>query len=946
MRSDALLKGTNPAGFISTSSEPNDSQPFSYSNSCALRRFSRPLDRFPATQSAKLSGLSGVTSAKDLYGKHHNNELPMSTQPQTKFRHNYRQPDYLISHCDLTFELDAGNTRVTAISRLNRKAATPVPLHLDGEDLRLIALHINDQPWPHYHQQEGALIIEQLPAEFTLKIINEISPATNSALEGLYQSDSALCTQCEAEGFRHITWFLDRPDVLTRFTSKIIADQQKYPVLLSNGNRIASGKLTDGRHWVQWQDPFPKPCYLFALVAGDFDVLRDHFITRSGREVALELYVDRGNLDRSEWAMTSLKNAMRWDENRFGLEYDLDIYMIVAVGFFNMGAMENKGLNIFNDKFVLARAQTATDKDYLNIEAVIGHEYFHNWTGNRVTCRDWFQLSLKEGLTVFRDQEFSSDSGSRAVNRIHDVRAMRSAQFAEDASPMAHPIRPDKVIEMNNFYTLTVYEKGAEVIRMIHTLLGEEKFQRGIQLYFERHDGNAVTCDDFVQAMEDASGIDLTQFRLWYSQSGTPVVRVQDEYDAQHQQYRLTLSQHTPPTADQTEKQPLHIPFDIELYHHTGQIIPLQQAGQVLPSVLSLTKAQQTFIFDQVPCQPVPSLLREFSAPVKLEYHWNDQQLTFLMRHARNEFSRWDAAQNLLAIHIRLNVSRKHETQPLSLPIHVMDAFRDILLDQAIDPALAAEILTLPAQSEIAELFDIIDPAAIAAVQQALQHTLSTGLATECLTRYHASKTGDYRIDQRDIGKRALRNICLYYLAFSQNDEANALVNNHYQQADNMTDTIAALSAAVAAQLPCQHELLADFEQKWQHDGLVMDKWFALQATSPAENVLATVRDLMKHPAFSLGNPNRVRALAGAFVSNNPAAFHASDGSGYQFLLEILTILNSRNPQVAARLIDPLIRLKRYDTLRQNQMRHVLETLQALPDLSGDLFEKIKKALD
>lgn len=467
---------------------------------------------------------------------------------------------------------------VTAISQAVRHGAPDALLRLDGEDLTLVSIHVNDAPWTAYKEEEGALIISDLPERFTLRIVNEISPAANTALEGLYQSGDALCTQCEAEGFRHITWYLDRPDVLARFTTKIIADKSKYPFLLSNGNRVAQGELENGRHWVQWQDPFPKPCYLFALVAGDFDVLRDTFTTRSGREVALELYVDRGNLDRAPWAMTSLKNSMKWDETRFGLEYDLDIYMIVAVDFFNMGAMENKGLNIFNSKYVLARTDTATDKDYLDIERVIGHEYFHNWTGNRVTCRDWFQLSLKEGLTVFRDQEFSSDLGSRAVNRISNVRTMRGLQFAEDASPMAHPIRPDKVIEMNNFYTLTVYEKGAEVIRMIHTLLGEENFQKGMQLYFERHDGSAATCDDFVQAMEDASNVDLSHFRRWYSQSGTPIVTVKDDYNPETEQYTLTISQRTPATADQAEKQPLHIPFAIELYDNEGNVIPLQKA--------------------------------------------------------------------------------------------------------------------------------------------------------------------------------------------------------------------------------------------------------------------------------------------------------------------------------------------------------------------------------
>jgi len=869
----------------------------------------------------------------------------MTQQPQAKYRHDYRAPDFTISDIDLTFALDATRTQVTAVSRVVRQGEANASLHLDGEDLTLVSINVDGQDWSDYRQEQGALIIASLPDIFTLTIVNEISPAANTALEGLYQSGEALCTQCEAEGFRHITWYMDRPDVLARFTTKIIADKKKYPYLLSNGNRIAQGELGDGRHWVQWQDPFPKPSYLFALVAGDFDVLRDSFKTRSGRDVALELFVDRGNLCRADWAMTSLKASMAWDESRFGLEYDLDIYMIVAVDFFNMGAMENKGLNVFNSKFVLARAETATDKDYLDIERVIGHEYFHNWTGNRVTCRDWFQLSLKEGLTVFRDQEFSSDLGSRAVNRIQNVRTMRAMQFAEDASPMAHPIRPDKVIEMNNFYTLTVYEKGSEVIRMLHTLLGEENFQKGMQLYFERHDGSAATCDDFIQAMTDASNIDLSLFRRWYSQAGTPVVTVRDDYDPETEQYRLTISQMTPPTAEQQEKLPLHIPFDIELYDNEGQVIPLQREGHPVHSVLNVTQAEQTFIFDNVYFQPVPSLLREFSAPVKLEYKWSDQQLVFLMRHARNDFSRWDAAQSLLTLYIKINVNRCEQGQPLSLPLHVVDAFRGILLDEHISPALASEILTLPSQNEIAELFPVINPQAIAKVHGALIHTLATELADELLAVYNANKLEHYQVNHSDIGQRALRNTCLRYLAFGEVELALNLVRRQYQDADNMTDSIAALSAAVTAGLPCRDELLAHFDDKWHQDGLVMDKWFMLQATSPASDTLENIRKLLNHRSFSLSNPNRTRALIGAFALNNPAVFHAKDGSGYQFMTEMLTELNSRNPQVASRLIEPLIRLKRYDAERQQMMRVALEQLKGLDNLSGDLFEKIAKAL-
>lgn len=867
----------------------------------------------------------------------------MQTEPQAKYRKDYRAPDYTITDVALDFDLSADDTVVTAVSHLVRQSEHAQPLVLNGEGLTLVSVAVNGQPVTDYQQDSHSLTINGLPAECELTIITRFSPAKNTALSGLYQSGEALCTQCEAEGFRRITYFLDRPDVLARYQTKITADKARYPYLLSNGNRVASGELADGRHWMQWSDPFPKPSYLFALVAGDFDVLRDTFTTRSGRDVALELYVDRGNLDRADWAMESLKQSMRWDENRFGLEYDLDIYMIVAVDFFNMGAMENKGLNVFNSKFVLAKAETATDTDYLDIERVIGHEYFHNWTGNRVTCRDWFQLSLKEGLTVFRDQEFSSDLGSRAVNRINNVRVMRGAQFAEDASPMAHPIRPDKVIEMNNFYTVTVYEKGSEVIRMMHTLLGEEAFQAGMRLYFERHDGSAATCEDFVKAMEDASGIDLTQFRRWYSQAGTPQLQVRDEYDAKQQVYRLHVRQSTPPTPEQTEKLALHIPLDIELYAEDGTVIPLQSGGQAVSSVLNVTEPEQTFVFEQVPQAPVISLLREFSAPVKLDYPYTDKQLTFLMAHARNDFARWDAAQMLIGKYVRLNVANWQAGNALELPIEVVDAFRAVLLDEQLDPALAALILTLPKETELAELFDLIDPDAIRAVREFIRDELVLELNDELRAVYQAHVLPEYRVEHADIARRALRNTCLSYLAFAEG--ADALVRRQYEQADNMTDTLAALSAAVSAELPCRDNLMQHFADKWQHDGLVMDKWFMLQATSPAANVLENVKALMQHPSFSLANPNRTRSLIGAFASGNPAAFHAKDGSGYRFLTDVLVELNSRNPQVASRLIEPLIRLGRYDAERQQLMREQLLRLQKLDNLARDLFEKITKSL-
>ncbi|WP_419210541.1 aminopeptidase N [Providencia manganoxydans] len=871
----------------------------------------------------------------------------MTQLRQAKYRQDYQAPDYTISEIDLDFNLDPAKTVVTAVSQVKRLNANSSTLELHGEDLQLISVEVNGHAWADYQEQDSKLVLSSLPESFTLRIVNEISPEKNTALEGLYVSGDALCTQCEAEGFRHITYYLDRPDVLARYTTTITADRQRYPYLLSNGNRIADGILEDGRHWVKWQDPFPKPSYLFALVAGDFDVLRDTFVTRTGREVALELFVDKGNLDRAPWAMQSLKNAMKWDEERFGLEYDLDIYMIVAVDFFNMGAMENKGLNVFNSKYVLAKNETATDKDYLNIESVIGHEYFHNWTGNRITCRDWFQLSLKEGLTVFRDQEFSSDLGSRSVNRINNVKVMRAAQFAEDASPMAHPIRPEKVIEMNNFYTLTVYEKGSEVIRMIHTLLGEEMFQAGIQLYVHRHDGSAATCDDFVQAMEDASNVDLSLFRRWYSQSGTPILTVRDEYFREKQQYVLHVSQMTPPTADQSEKHPLHIPLDIELYGEDGEVIPLQHLGSPVNSVLNITQESQSFTFDEVTSRPVPSLLREFSAPVKLDYPYSDEQLAFLMQYASNEFSRWDAAQQLISNYVKINVENYQAGKTLILPEHVIDAFRAVLLSDNIDPALAALILTLPSENEMAESFQIIDPDAIHAVADFIAHQLAVGMADEFLAVYQSIQIDGYRVDHQDIAKRALRNVCLQYIAAGDDQPlADKLVSKQFYGADNMTDSLAALTAASESQLPCLAELMAEFDERWHHDGLVMDKWFTLQGSRPAADVLETVRSLLNHRSFTMSNPNRVRSLVGAFTSGNPAAFHALDGSGYQFLYEILVDLNTRNPQVASRLIEPLIRLKRFDEKRQNLMRNTLEQLKGLDNLSGDLFEKVTKALE
>ncbi|HCG7548390.1 TPA: aminopeptidase N [Vibrio parahaemolyticus] len=867
----------------------------------------------------------------------------MSQAPQAKYRKDYQAPSHTITEIDLTFDLYDNDTIVTALSKVVQKGESTT-LELDGEGLVLRSVKVNGEDWAHHEVKEASLVLSDLPAEFELEIITKIDPEANTALEGLYKSGGAFCTQCEAEGFRRITYYLDRPDVLAKYTTKVIADKATYPYLLSNGNRIAQGEAENGRHWVQWQDPHPKPAYLFALVAGDFDVLRDKYTTMSGRNVDLEIFVDKGNLDRAGHAMTSLINSMKWDEERFGLEYDLDIYMIVAVDFFNMGAMENKGLNIFNSKFVLANDQTATDRDYLGIEAVIGHEYFHNWTGNRVTCRDWFQLSLKEGLTVFRDQEFSSDLGSRAVNRIDNVRIIRGPQFAEDASPMSHPIRPDKVIEMNNFYTLTVYEKGSEVIRMYHTLLGEEGFQKGMKLYFERHDGTAATCEDFVSAMEDATGVDLKQFRLWYSQSGTPTLRVNSEYNAEAKTYALTVEQFTEATQDQAEKQALHIPFDIELYDSKGQVIPLIINGESVHNVLDIKQDKQTFVFENVADQPVPSLLREFSAPVKLEYDYSDAELIFLMKHATNDFARWDASQMLLAKYIRQNVTNVQTGSEVQLSEDLIDAFRGVLLDENLEPAFIAQVFSLPSINEITGWYKQIDVDAVDTVLNSITVSLSAALEDELSATYHTLKQAEYTIDHAAIGKRALRNQCLQFLAHT--DKGNTLVKAQYEAANNMTDTIAAMSAANSAQLECREELMADYSDKWKHDGLVMDKWFALQGSNPAEDALEKVKATMNHEAFSLKNPNRTRSLIGSFLAANPVRFHDKSGSGYQFAGEVLRQLNDSNPQVASRMIDPLLKFRKYDEARQAMIRAELEKLKAMDNLAKDLFEKVTKALD
>jgi len=864
--------------------------------------------------------------------------------PKEKYLTDYQVSDYEINSIDLEFELYDSNTLVKAVSRVVRVGEHDQPLFLFGEQLQLNKLLVNGIEHQDYKLVAEGLTLSNLPQTFTLEIHTEINPQANTSYEGLYKSGGAFCTQCEAEGFRRITYYLDRPDVMAIFTTRISADKALYPLLLSNGNRVDQGDLANGRHWVSWADPFPKPAYLFALVGGDFDCLKDTFTTKSGREVALELFVDKGNLDKTAHAMISLKKSMLWDEQRFNFEYDLDIYMIVAVDFFNMGAMENKGLNIFNSKFVLANAQSATDQDFLGIEAVIGHEYFHNWTGNRITCRDWFQLSLKEGLTVFRDQEFSSDLGSRSANRIANVKTMRNHQFAEDAGPMSHPIRPASVMEMNNFYTLTVYEKGSEVIRMLHTLLGETAFQQGMQLYVKRHDGQAVTCDDFIAAMQDASQVDLTLFKRWYSQSGTPNVHVSDHFDPLKNTYQITFKQKTQPTADQKLKQDLHIPIAIELLDKQGNSLNL--GDNKTNTILSLTHKEQTFVFQNISEQPVPSLFRGFSAPVKYQYGYSDLQFLHLMNFASDDFSRWDAGQTLFNKYLIENVQRLQNEQAMQLPELFIEGFKGVLVSDLLDPALIADMFEFVSETGAMELFDSVDIEALHQAREFMLSQLAVALHPEFIAVYHSHQvTGEYQPVTADIAYRKLANLALLFIAKADPALGNELVVKQIADCNNMTDHLAGLMAANSASLACRETVMQDFEEKWFENGLVMDKWFVIQASQEKPCVLDNVKALFKHRSFDFNNPNRLRSLVGAFAQNNPYHFHAKDGSGYVFLTEQLIKLNKQNPQVAARLITPLIQFKRLDEKRKNLIKKQLNRLLQLDDLALDLYEKVSKAL-
>jgi aminopeptidase N len=871
--------------------------------------------------------------------------------PHTTLLADYTPPPFLIDTVDVDIDFRSGETIVTAQLALRRNPAahTPdAPLVLDGEELELLGISLDgtELPLNRYRLSPGQLTLTDVPDAFRLETRTRIHPDDNTRLSGLYRSANGYFTQCEAQGFRRITWFQDRPDVMARYTVTLHADKAALPQLLANGNPVGSGDEAGGRHWAKWQDPFPKPCYLFAVVAAKLDVLSDSYRTLSGRDVKLAIYVEHGKLDQCEHAMAALKKAMHWDEQTFGLECDLDQYMIVAVGDFNMGAMENKGLNIFNTRYVLARPDVATDVDYENIDRVVAHEYFHNWTGNRVTCRDWFQLSLKEGLTVFRDQEFGADVHNRSVARIREVRGLRAGQFPEDNGPMVHPVRPASYIEINNFYTATVYQKGAEVVRMIQTLIGKPAFRRGMDLYFERHDGQAVTCDDFVAAMADASGVDLKQFMRWYDQAGSPRIRATGSYDAAKQRYTLCLSQSCTATPSQPEKQPYHIPVTIGLVGPNGEDLPLHLADNsnvTTERVLSLQTAAQEFVFESVAVAPVPSLLRDFSAPVVLEFDYTAAELAHLLAHDSDPFNRCEAGQRLasqLIIAATLSAGRTP-----SWSADFTKAVARVLALSATDPAFAAEALTLPGEATLAEQLEVVDPDALHAARNGLRRHLAEQLGTAFRACYESlTPTGIYKPDSHDAARRALRNLCLGFLSETDSAETRTLAKKQFDTADNMTDQFAALS--VLAQSEGEERVLAleAFYTRWKDEALVIDKWLQVQATSRRPNTLAEVERLVAHPAFDLRNPNKVYALLRAFGSNH-VRFHAADGSGYRFMAEQTRKLDGINPQVAARLARCFDRWRRFDAARQTHARTALEMLRNHKGLSRDVFEIVERSL-
>ncbi|WP_150465435.1 aminopeptidase N [Francisella sp. SYW-2] len=855
-------------------------------------------------------------------------------QLEIKYLKDYKPSNYLINETHLKFELNESKTRVTANLHIvanpaNRENNTLV---LDGNNLKLLSIKIDNKELSNtdFIVNENQLIIDNAPENFVLETVVEINSEANTSLEGLYKSGEVFCTQCEATGFRKITYYLDRPDVMSSFTVKIIADKKKYPVILSNGDKIESGDISETHHYAVWRDPFKKPCYLFALVAGDLANIKDTYITKSQRKVSLEIYAFKQDIDKCHYAMQAVKDSMKWDEDRFGLEYDLDTFMIVAVPDFNAGAMENKGLNIFNTKYIMASDKTTTDKDFELVQSVVGHEYFHNWTGDRVTCRDWFQLSLKEGLTVFRDQEFTSDLNSRDVKRIDDVRIIRSAQFAEDASPMSHPIRPESYIEMNNFYTVTVYHKGAEIIRMIHTLLGEEGFQKGMKLYFERHDGQAVTCDDFVNAMADANNRDFSLFKRWYAQSGTPSIKVTENYDAENQIYSLTLEQTTPPTADQKEKQALHIPVKMGLITPNGKNIHEQ--------IIELKEQKQTYVFKGISAKPVASLFRDFSAPVKVEHERVETELLHIVKYDNNAFNRWDSLQQL-ATKIILNNA--------DVDTEFLNAFKSILHDKGLDKALISDALMIPSESTIAEAMPTIMVDEIVKSRKKVMNQLADKLKDDWLEIYQqCNDNKPYSLSAEQIAKRKLKGVCLSYLMnASDQSQGTKLAQQLFDSADNMTDQQTAFSALLKSNdKQVRDNAINEFYSRWKHEDLVVNKWLLSQAQISHELALDIVKSLVNHPAYNAKNPNKVYSLIGGFGANF-SQYHRKDGLGYAFMADTVLELDEFNHQVAARMARNLMSWKRYDSDRQAMMKDALEKIK-VSNPSKNVFEIVSKSLE
>ena len=870
---------------------------------------------------------------------------------------DYQPPLYHIKGVDLHISIAETKARIVATSsivrnraRLGEVGGENSALLLDGEAVDLVSVSVDGVLLEEndFQLTEKHLLIPKVPNEFSLVIVTELQPALNTSLMGMYKSSGNICTQCEAEGFRKITFFLDRPDNMSLFTTTIVADKKQYPILLSNGNLVERTELEGGLHQVKWLDPHPKPSYLFALVAGDLAQVSDEFVTMSGRHVALNIYVQHHNAAQCGHALLALKNAMRWDEEVYGREYDLDVHNIVAVDDFNMGAMENKGLNIFNSKYVLANKDTATDADYQVIEGIIGHEYFHNWSGNRVTCRDWFQLSLKEGFTVFRDQEFSADMASRAVNRIQDVNVLRTVQFREDASPVAHPVRPESYMEINNFYTATVYNKGAEVVRMLHNLLGKEKFREGTDLYFSRHDGQAATVDDFVQAMEDVANTDFKQFKRWYSQAGTPVVKVDSDYDANNATYTLRIEQTCPVTPESAEKLPFLIPIAIALFYQSGEKVPLKLASRdaLTSNVLAIREAKETFVFQGVQARPVASLLRGFSAPVKLEADVTLDDQYFLMAHDDDSFNRWNANQDLAIRIILENIDRGRQQQAMEVDRAYLLALGKTLEEDNSDKSFLSLLLTLPTEQYIAENMSPVEPILIHQASRFVKRSIASHCEDKLLALYRANNDVEsYAITEQGIGRRRLKNLCLSYLSELDKQAYRDLAWLQFSHDNNMTDVLAAFQCLVQSGHELGEKATQRFYEKWQDDALVLDKWFSAQAVSPLPGGIERVRRLMDHEQFNIKNPNKVRALIGVFSQLNMVNFHQEDGAGYEFLGDCIVELDEINPQVAARLLGGLGVWTRYDERRQLLMKSQLERVLNRPQISRDCYDVVQRLL-